>query len=218
MGESSDSYGNASPLFDEEGQPRGAVGAFLDVTEWRRVEAALKDNEEQLRLAVEATELGLFDRDLTTNVLRWSDRAKAIFGLPPDAAITIEEFYRRVHPEDRARVREAIEHALDPSSDGLYAADYRCVWDDGTIRWAAAKGRASFEERDGARRAVRIVGTIQDITERKDAEAQLEQAKEAGRDGEPGEGPLHRRAQPRVAHAAGPGAHGRGAAGDEPRV
>ncbi len=94
-------YGNASPLFDEDGKPRGAVGAFLDMTEWRRVEAALKDNEEHLRLAIQATDLGLFDRDLTTNILRWSDRSKAIFGLPPDAPITIEEFYRRLHPEDR---------------------------------------------------------------------------------------------------------------------
>ena len=62
-------YGTASPLFDEDGQPRGAVGAFLDMTEWRRVEAALKDNEEHLRLAIQATDLGLFDRDLTTNIL-----------------------------------------------------------------------------------------------------------------------------------------------------
>ncbi len=142
-------YGNASPLFDEDGQPRGSVGAFLDVTEWRRVEAALKDSEERLRLAIEATDLGLFDRDITTNTLRWSDRSKAIFGLPPDFPITLDEFYRRLHPEDRQRVQNAIERALDPAGDGIYEADYRCVWDDGTVRWAAGKGRASFEERDG---------------------------------------------------------------------
>jgi PAS domain S-box-containing protein len=172
-------YGNASPLFDEDGTPRGAVGAFLDMTEWRRVEAALKENEEQLRLAIRATDLGLFDRDIATNILRWSDRCKAIFGLPPEASISIEEFYARVHPEDRPRVRDAIVRAVDPSSDGIYDADYRCIWDDGTIRWAAGKGRTSFEEHDGHRRAVRIVGTVQDITARKDAEAQLKEAKEA---------------------------------------
>ena len=44
-------YGNASPLFDEDGTPRGSIGAYLDVTEWRRVEAALKDNEQKLWLA-----------------------------------------------------------------------------------------------------------------------------------------------------------------------
>ncbi len=68
---------------------------------------------------------------------------------------------------------------MDPSGDGIYEADYRCIWDDGSIRWAAGKGRAFFEERDGELRAVRIVGTVQDITARKDAEAQLKEAKEA---------------------------------------
>ena len=172
-------YGNASPLFDETGQPRGAVGAFLEMTEWRRVEAALKDNEEHLRLAIRATELGLFVRDLASNNLRWSDRSKAIFGLPTDATITTDEFLRRVHQEDRSIVLKAIADAVDPSGDGTYDAVYRCVWDDGSIRWIAAKGRASFEEIDGQRRAFRIVGTIQDITAGKDAERQLQEAKEA---------------------------------------
>jgi PAS domain S-box-containing protein len=172
-------YGNATPLFDEEGRPRGSVGAFLDMTEWRRVEAALKENEEQLRLAIQATDLGLFDRDITTNVLRWSDRSKAIFGLPPEFPISFEEFIRRIHPEDRRRVRDAIARAEDPAGEGIYEADYRCIWDDGTVRWAAGKGRVSFEERDGQRRAVRIVGTVQDITARKETEAQLHEAKEA---------------------------------------
>src|SRR5262249_19450360 len=174
-------YGNSSPLFDEDGRPRGSIGAYLDMTESRRVEAALKDNEELLRLAIQATDLGLFDRDLmsNTNTLHWSDRCKAIFGLKPDAPITMDEFYRRVHPEDRAQVRAALERALDPTRDGAYDSDYRCVWDEGTVHWVTAKGRVLFELRDGRRRAVRLVGTAQDITARKDAEAQLNEAKEA---------------------------------------
>ncbi len=148
------------------------------MTEWRRVEAALKENEEQLRLAIRATDLGLFDRDLTTNTLRWSARSKAIFGLPPDYPITLDEFYRRLHPEDRPRVQSAIRRAVDPDGDGIYEADYQCIWDDGTVRWVAGKGRVSFEERDGQRRVVRIVGTVQDITARKETEAQLKEAKD----------------------------------------
>jgi PAS domain S-box-containing protein len=172
-------YGNASPLFDEDGQPRGSIGAFLDMTEWRRVEAALKDREEQLRLAVEATGLGLFDRALEDHILHWSEGCKAIFGLPADAPITYDEFLRRVHPEDRARVGEALERARDPAGGGGYGVDYRCVRDDGTVRWVAARGRVLFDERDGEPRPVRLVGTAQDITARKEAEDQLSQAKEA---------------------------------------
>jgi PAS domain S-box-containing protein len=172
-------YGNASPLFDEDGVPRGSIGAFLDMTESRRVEAALKDSEERLRLANQATGLGLFDRDLVNNTLGWSERCKAIFGLPSDVQITFDGFLERLHPEDRPRVQEVIDRALDPAIGGLFDVEYRCVWDDGTVHWVSVKGRALFAEHDGSRRAVRIVGTVQDITARKDAEAQLNEAKDA---------------------------------------
>jgi PAS domain S-box-containing protein len=172
-------YGNASPLFDEDGTPRGSIGAYLDVTEWRRVEAAFKDSEERLRLAIQATGLGLFDRDILHETLRWSDRCKAIFGLPADAEITFRGFLARLHPDDRARVEDALARAVDPEVGAVYEAEFRCLWDDGTIRWVSAKGRALFEQHEGVRRAIRVVGTVQDVTARKDAEAQLKEAKEA---------------------------------------
>lgn len=172
-------YGHASPLFDEDGRPRGAVGAFLDVTEWRRVEAALADSEEWLRLAIEATGLGLFDRDLLTDELRWSERSKAIFGLAPDATVTVDRYFELIHPEDRERIRVSIERACDPAQSAPYDVEYRCVHDDGTMRWVHGMGRVVFGERDGQRRPERFVGTLEDITVRKDAEVQLHEAKEA---------------------------------------
>jgi PAS domain S-box-containing protein len=172
-------HGHATPLFNEAGRPRGAVGAFMDMTEWRRVETALAESEERLRLAVEATGLGLFDRDMRTGRLRWSPPTLAIFGLPPDDPITFGRFLAMIHPEDRERIGAAIDRALDPTIAGDYDAEFRCVRDDGTTRWVHARGRAFFEGQGAARRAVRFVGTAQDITARKDAEAQLHEAKEA---------------------------------------
>lgn len=172
-------HGNAAPLFDEDGRPRGAIGAFMDMTEWRRVEAKLADSEEQLRLAVEATGLGLFDRDLLTGELRWSARTKAIFGLPPDAPITVERYLAMIHPDDRLRVLAAIDGALDFEAPGRYDVEYRCLWDDGTTRWVHSRGQAVFEGHGADRRPVRFVGTLQDVTARKEAEAQLKEAKEA---------------------------------------
>ena len=172
-------HGNAVPLFDEDGRPRGAIGAFMDVTEWRRVEEALVDSEERLRLAVRANGLGLFDRDLSGDTLRWSPRTKEIFGLPPDHPITFDRFLTLIHPEDRDRTRAAVERALDPQVADDYDVEYRCVWADGSTRWVHGKGRAIFEGREGARRPVRFVGTVQDITSRKEAEVQLKEAKEA---------------------------------------
>jgi PAS domain S-box-containing protein len=172
-------HGNAAPLFDEDGRTRGAVGAFLDMTEWRRVEKALAESEQRLRLAIDATGLGLFDRDVPTRTLRWSPRTKEIFGLPADRPITFEGFLSLIHPEDRDRVREAIERALDPAVDCVYDEEYRCLLADGTTRWVHSQARAVFEGEGAERRAVRVVGTVQDITARKDAEAQLHDAKEA---------------------------------------
>ena len=105
--------------------------------------------------------------------------AKAIFGLAPDEPVTFERFLGLVHPEDRERVRDVIEHALHPEIAGGYDVDYRCVCDDGTTRWVHAKGRVIFEGRGDDRRPVRFVGTLQDITSRKEAQAQLTEAKEA---------------------------------------
>ena len=109
-------HGNATPLFDEDGRPRGAVGAFMDITEWRRVETALADSEGRLRLAVEATDLGLFDRDLLTGELRWSARTKVIFGLSADHPITFDRFLAMIHPEDRERIGAAIDLRWTPRS------------------------------------------------------------------------------------------------------
>src|SRR5262249_20389497 len=142
-------------------------------------EAALKDSEEQLRLAIQATGLGLFDRDIVHGTLRWSQRCKAIFGLPADSPINYELFLEHLHPEDRPRIEKAIQRATDPAQGGIYEAEYRCVWDDGTVRWVSGKGRALFEEHEGSHRAIRMVGTVQDITARKDAEVQLNVAKDA---------------------------------------
>jgi PAS domain S-box-containing protein len=171
-------HGNAAPLFDEDGWPRGAVGAFIDMTERRRVETALADSEERLRLSVEATGLGLFDRDLLTGELRWSAATRAIFGLAADEPVTFDRFLAMIHPEDRERLGAASHRAQDPATAADYDVEFRCVQDDGTTRWLHAKGRAIFEGHGAARRAIRFIGTTQDVTARKDAEAQLHEAKE----------------------------------------
>ncbi|MHB1558764.1 MAG: hybrid sensor histidine kinase/response regulator [Isosphaeraceae bacterium] len=172
-------HGNAAPLFDEDGWPRGAVGAFMELTEWRRVERALADSEERLRLAVEATELGLFDRDMTTDKLQWSDRTRAIFGLAPDEPITVEKFVAMVHPDDRGRALDHLARALDPRIAAPYDIEYRCIRLDGEVRWVHSVGRVIFEGREDDRRAIRLVGALRDITASRRAAEQLKEAKEA---------------------------------------
>jgi len=141
-----------------------------EITERQRVEKALQQSEEQTRLAVESTELGTWDYYPITGVLRWCDRCKAVFGLPPEASVNYDVFLSRLHPEDRERTDKIVQRALDANGNGEYNIEYRSLWPDGTVRWVAAMGRAFFNEK---KQAYRFIGTILDITKRKLAEDQI---------------------------------------------
>ena len=138
--------------------------------EQAKAEARLRSSDERLRAATEAASVGTWDLDLKTGALRWDDRCKAMFGLPPEAEVSLEtSFYGGLHPDDRERVRQAIGRALDPALRVAYDEEYRTIASDGVQRWISAKGRAAFEE--GL--AIRFVGTVLDISDRKQAEEAL---------------------------------------------
>ena len=135
-----------------------------------KAEARLRASDERLRAATEAANVGAWDLDLKTGALRWDDRCKAMFGLPPDAEVTLEKtFYGALHPDDRERLETVIARALDPDVREATDTEYRAITPDGVQRWIAVKGRATFEEGQ----AVRFVGTVIDITGRKQAEGAL---------------------------------------------
>ncbi|QRO01440.1 PAS domain-containing protein [Archangium violaceum] len=137
---------------------------------------ALQLNEERLRLAVEATGLGTWDYDPTTGALLWDERCKALCGLPPDAVVeNYDTFLAALHPEDRERAHQLVRQALDPAGSRTYQIDYRVVGlKDGIERWLSANGRAFFDSRG---RAVRLIGTVLDITERVRAREAVEREK-----------------------------------------
>jgi PAS domain S-box-containing protein len=130
---------------------------------------SLEDREEQLRLAVDAAEVGLWDVDVVTGALHWPARVKAMFGISATAPATLEDFVAGLHPEDRPAVLQAFAEAQDPALRAFYDVEYRTVGkEDGRVRWVAAKGRGLFDEAGVCRRAI---GTAIDITRRKEDEA-----------------------------------------------
>lgn len=164
------------PIPDASGRVVGIFCEGFDVTEQRVVEETLRHREEQLRLATEAAEVGLWDLDTRTNTLFWPPRVKAMFGISPDVDVTMQDFYAALHPEDRELISGAFAAALDPSRRALYDVEYRAIGkEDGITRWVAAKGRAIFDA-DG--QCVRILGTAIDITARKRAETHLRELNE----------------------------------------
>jgi PAS domain S-box-containing protein len=156
-----------SPVHDDEGNVTNFVGVQNDVTESKRTEEVLKGSEDRLRLAVESTGLGTWDWNLDTGELKWDERCKAVFGLPPEAGVDYDVFLAGLHPDDRERTEQAVRQALDLEGGGEFNTEYRTIGlTDGVERWVAARGQAFFEEG----RACRFIGTVLDITERKRAD------------------------------------------------
>ena len=153
-----------------DGQP-GVVCYFQEITARERAEAALRDSEERLRLAIAGSDLGTWHWDLRTGALEWSERCLTIFGIPLRTAMTYETFLGALHPADRARVDDAVRGALQDGSE--YRIECRTVWPDGSEHWAVSLGRA-YTDADGA--ATRMEGIAYDITERKRVEMALHES------------------------------------------
>ncbi|MGZ8365573.1 MAG: PAS domain S-box protein [Nitrospira sp.] len=131
------------------------------------------DSRIRLQLAKEAAGLGIQDYDITHGTIQWDERVRELWNVEPDEPITVGTFWAGVHPDDQATTKAALDHALDPAGDGRHGAEFRVVHrTDGRTRWIEATGRVTFER--GV--AVRLVGTVQDITERKEAEAALRES------------------------------------------
>ena len=142
--------------------------------------AWLAAGESRMRLATEAACLGIWDWDLIADTMVFSDRAKTIFGFPLGQPVTMDQIREATHVDDRPRLRQIAPRAFDLRVRAKPSYDYRLLRPDGTIRWVTAHGEVVFDIVDGVERAVRYVGTIQDITERRMAEART-QASEARR-------------------------------------
>ncbi|MBS1149883.1 MAG: sensor hybrid histidine kinase [Myxococcaceae bacterium] len=151
---------------------------FEDVTERKRAEEAMRRSEAVLAQAGQMASLGAWWidysnlDDLNANPLHWSPEVFRIFGYRPDEVpASIALFFERVHPEDRARVEQAVARALATRSP--YSLEHRIVRRDGTERVVWEHGEGIF---DDAGRPRRLIGAVQDITERKQAEEALREA------------------------------------------
>lgn len=161
------------PIRNEQGEIVEWLGSATDIAERKRAEEALLHSEARLKAAIDLIGLSPYSWDPVTSALEWDARLRAIWGLPPDAVVDHEVFLSGLHPEDRARVLAAIEAAVDPRGDGVYAIEYRVIGiTDGIERWVATYGQTTF--RDG--RAAGFTGAALEVTDRKRAEERLRQS------------------------------------------
>jgi PAS domain S-box-containing protein len=132
-----------------------------------------RESEERYRIAIQSANIGTWDFNPITGELQWSQRCREIFGVPPEQKVDYAIFLERVHPEDRERIDHLVQASLDPAGSGEIDADYRAVRPDGVTTFLNVRGKAQFETVKTSRRAVRFIGTVIDITERKREESRF---------------------------------------------
>ena len=138
--------------------------------------AAMRENEERLRLAIEAAGIGTFAIDPQAGIAHYSPELSSMLGVPGVAEARVEDAFARIHREDVARVHELYEAAFDPDGNGRLDMEFRFVRPGGEVRWMAWSGRVHFKGLPAGRKPVRVVGICVDITERKLAESRLRAA------------------------------------------
>jgi PAS domain S-box-containing protein len=136
-------------------------------------EAALRESEERLRLAIENGEMGTWDLDIAANTVQLSARTQSFFGFHSDKPLPLELLLACIHPDDLPQVTAAIENALDPASIGKYELEQRIVNQaDGTQRLIRASGQAFRNEKG---EPIHLIGTVLDVTEQRKVRELLEQ-------------------------------------------
>ncbi|MFN7137920.1 MAG: PAS domain S-box protein [Limisphaerales bacterium] len=141
------------------GQVDYMTGACVDITDRKRAQRTIQESSDRLNLAIKAADLGVWFCNLPFGKLIWDDKVKEHFWLPPDAEVTIELFFERIHPEDRERTKSAIERAL--AERELFKTEYRTVSPKGEIKWIRAMGCGYYND-DGD--AIGFDGVTLDIS------------------------------------------------------
>jgi signal transduction histidine kinase len=140
----------------------------------RRAEEALRTSEAKLAEAQRVAHLGSWDWDIIANDLSWSEETYRVFDVAPEQfGATYEAFLEFVHPVDQETVKKAVDAALYRRQP--YSVEHRIIHPDGTERVVQERAQISFDA-DG--QPLRMVGTVQDVTEHKRAKEALRKLKE----------------------------------------
>nr|WP_254823162.1 PAS domain S-box protein [Haloglomus halophilum] len=166
-----------SPVYDDgDDEVVALCGVSTDITDQKRREQEFQHLAERFELAVEGAKLGVWDWDLTTDEVEFNDQWARMLGYAPEEIGShLEEWERRVHPDDLDRVEDALENHLAGRTE-LYDAEHRMRTADGTWNWIRDVGKVAERDADGE--PVRAVGIHLDIDDRKQYERTLERQRD----------------------------------------
>lgn len=161
---------------DDQGECIGYLGIAVDLTAQKASEIAVASGRDQLVMAAEVAELGIWSWTLADNALSWNDRMYEIYGQPKSLRATglnYEHWYSRVHPDDVEGAATLLNQAV--AGEAVYDPIFRVVRPDGSQSIVQAGARV---ERDSQGAALRVTGINRDITAQRELESRLQEAKE----------------------------------------
>lgn len=166
---------SGSPIRNKQGEVIAGVAVTVDISERKRMEEELQKREERLRFVTTSTEYAVYDCDLVRETVWWNEAYEALFDRPKSSEFSWTWWRDHVHPEDRDRVEKSSIAASKGTAD-QWRCEYRILRRNGT--YAYVLDRALFvRDRDGT--AIRMLGAMLDLTDRKQLEEELRAARDA---------------------------------------
>lgn len=168
-----DAHFSLTLLKDWEGNQIGVTGYVLDMTARKNMERALRESEARLAKAQQMAHLGSWEWDVASDVVVRSSEVARIFDLAPESKLDSQGFFMHVHPADRELVEKSVIAAL--AGEITYSLDFRIVTTAGENRFVHAEGEVEWDAQGKPRR---MIGTVQDITDRQLAEQEIRRSRE----------------------------------------
>ncbi|MDW8850502.1 PAS domain-containing protein [Flavobacterium sp. MMLR14_040] len=161
-----------TPLFEKDGEVSGVMVTVNDVTDKVEARKKVEDAEERARLAAEIAEIVTWDLNIPTQELIYSENLPSLFGLEKETKVTRPEILTMIYPDDRPILEKAYEIALTTS---IYKYESRIIKPDNSVSWIKAHGKIFFDENG---EPAKMIGTIIDITDEKNAHQILMKSEE----------------------------------------
>jgi PAS domain S-box-containing protein len=161
-----------SPIRDNSGNIIGASKIARDITNQKQTESLVAENQLRLNIAIQAAELGTWEYDVVTGATTYSDRYLEIFGHSPTYELTRESVLDQIHPDDLLMRNQALKDAIEKT--GVLNFDARIIIHQNEMRWIQVKGKLVYDNNV----PVKLMGTIMDITDEKEAAKNIKESEE----------------------------------------
>jgi len=168
-------YGTATLLKGRDGSVEQIIGLIINMNERKKYENELKESEERLRLASEATGFGTYSYEFESGNAYYSKEFLDLYGLSPGETLKLDGdlVAKALHPDDKKKFLSEMLKANDPLGSGILDTEYRIIRTDGTEKWLRTRGLTKFSGNNITDKPLRATGIVQDITGRKKVNEKL---------------------------------------------